>query len=267
MSQKPKFVFFKMLGCGHCVNFFQSPTPETSTWAKLLKDPDVSKSVDSQMIEWGGVYKDGKLLSIIPVPNEYEKIGPEGKGVTYGPFFYLHQAGKPLNGIEMNGSKVPRDFENMKKWILSNVDTFKTKSELPSQRNPAAVPRTRSNPAKKQEALPLAEVGPSTPGKPAVFNQEKLQGLPLDVRTRLQKDAHESEPKFVPMHQRKTNTPNLQPYVQSLTSSESTGYQASTDAAKFRSNQAAVPTSHLTMSKAPETLGVERKYIPRNRRK
>lgn len=263
MSQKPKFVFFKMLGCGHCVSFFQSPTPETSTWAQLLKDPAVSKAVDSEMIEWGGIYKDGKLQSVIPVPTGYEKIGPEGKGVTYGPFFYLHQAGKPLNGIEMNGGKVPRDFENMKKWILSNADTFKSKSEAPPPRSAAVAPVRKQQPRPR----PLAEVGPSTPGKPAVFNQEKLQGLPVDVRSRLHKDVQESEPKFVSLQQRKTNTPNLQPYVQSLSSSQCAGYQASSDAAKFKSNQPSVATSHLTMSKAPEPAGVERKYIPRNRRK
>lgn len=276
MSGKPKFVFFKMLGCGHCVQFFNNPTEETSTWAKLLKDPEVSSKVDSILIEWGGVYgPDRQLLSIIPVPPEYDSIGPEGKGVTYGPFFYLHQDGKAQNGIEMRN--VAREFSSMKKWILSNANTFTVRASAPQPSRPAAtrVPLTKREP----RPTPMVETGPSTPGKPQIFNQEKLQGLPLEVRTRLQgqhasapqRDIVESEPKYVPVYQQqqKTSTPNLQPYVQALNnSSKNQGYQNSNDAAKFRQNQGMMVKSNVTLNKASEQPGgVQRKFIARNKRK
>jgi len=96
MSGKPKFVFFKMLNCGHCSVFFSTPDEKNSTWGKLTADAELKNKVEMVMIEWGGINgPDGKLLAIKDVPPEYKTIGPEGKGVTYGPFFYFHEAGKP----------------------------------------------------------------------------------------------------------------------------------------------------------------------------
>lgn len=92
-----------MLGCGHCEHFYEYPSKETSVWAQLLADPELQKTVDMQIIEFG---------MLKPLPKEYSFV-------NYGPYFFLQAPHTTVGGLEMQG--VNRDFKSMKKWILSNV--------------------------------------------------------------------------------------------------------------------------------------------------
>ncbi|MDG7050478.1 MAG: hypothetical protein JRZ94_04670 [Nitrososphaerota archaeon] len=157
MSQKPKFIFFKMIGCGHCVHFFESPSKETSPWALLIKDAQVQAAVDPILIEWGikripdgnGGYKTENH----PLPDEY-------KFVNYGPYFYLQSANSAAGGLEMKN--VRRTPEDMKKWILENAPKYAN--------------------AKRPEK---AEVR-SEPGHPQIFNANRINTLPANLQKRLQ---------------------------------------------------------------------------------
>ena len=132
-SQKPVFSFMAMKGCGHCVHFYQSPTPENSAWANLIRDPELQKAVQFRMVEWGAG-KDpetGKLM-------RYE-LPQNLKFVNYGPYFYLHAASdsstEPLRGKEFKAGEggYQRNPSDMKRWIL---DTLKAN---PTLFQPAAV--------------------------------------------------------------------------------------------------------------------------------
>jgi len=195
---------------------------------------------------------------------------------------------------------VAREFQTMKKWILSNVPTFTStstpqKSEQTRESPGDLASRVKTQPPQRKQvkAKPLVELGPPTPGKPMILNQGKLQELPAEVQSRLERKpvnmvvapkdfaAKEMEPRYVPAERKvaqatgkqtmntsseqRTRTPNLQPYVQALSNSQSVGYQNS-DVARFKAS-APLNGSRTTMNKSDQVVsGSQRKYIARNHR-
>ena len=131
-SAKPLFTFFKMLGCGHCVQFANSPTPETSPWAQLLRDADLQAKVTFVMREWGTTQNEAGQMVRTKLPAEYSFV-------NYGPYFYLEAFGNPSNGFEFKAdNEHPRNATGMKKWILkmlaSNASlTSKVQSVTPKK--------------------------------------------------------------------------------------------------------------------------------------
>lgn len=127
---KPQFVFFKMHGCGHCTNFSDKPTPQTSTWAQLKADKELASKVEFlEPIEWG-VKRNSTSGEVTraALPEKY-------KFVNYGPYFYLQNANDSTKGFEMKG--VSRTHEGMKAWIL---EMLRTKPELSRGAAPTAAP-------------------------------------------------------------------------------------------------------------------------------
>jgi len=112
-SQKPTFIFFKMLNCGHCVQFAEKPTPETSPWAELLRDKELQAAVNFVRYDWGTEKAANGGIVQHKLPEQY-------KFVNYGPYFYMHNASSVNNGLEFKDSG-PRTPANMKKWILENL--------------------------------------------------------------------------------------------------------------------------------------------------
>jgi hypothetical protein len=109
---KPQLVFFKMMGCGHCVHFYQSPTLETSPWSQLVRDNELTSKVDFVLREWGiSKNPDGTV--------ENRKLPEEYKFVNYGPYFWLQNGQDSTQGFEFKDA--PRTYEGMKKWILDKI--------------------------------------------------------------------------------------------------------------------------------------------------
>ena len=126
-NEKPTFLFAKMLSCGHCVQFASKPTPETSPWAILVRDPELQSKVNFVLMEWG-VDKDPKTGQVVQ-----HKRAPGFEFINYGPYFYLHAPrattdapviGKEFKAGEGGYQRTPAD---MKRWIL---DTLKANPQL-----------------------------------------------------------------------------------------------------------------------------------------
>jgi len=161
-DQKPTFAFLKMLGCGHCVNFFEKPNKETSPWATLVRDPELQAAVQFSLIEWGAVKdKEGNLVRH-ELPAVYQFV-------NYGPFFYLSapraSADAPLIGKEFKPEDgYQRNPASMKKWIL---DTLKKNPNL-LQVSSAKRAQVANIPAPAPRAAPAAAIVPAVkPATPA----------------------------------------------------------------------------------------------------
>lgn len=144
-GQKPTFVFFKMLNCGHCTQFAENPTPEKSPWAELLRDPELQAAVNFVRYDWGVEKKASGEMVQHKLPEEY-------KFVNYGPYFYMHDANNVNNGLEFKqGQDGPRTPAGMKKWIL---DTLRKDPQLSKARRVQATPLPAPVNAPKPEVAP-----------------------------------------------------------------------------------------------------------------
>lgn len=152
---KPKFIFFKMLGCGHCVHFYESPSKDTSPWAQLVSDKALTSKVDFVLYEWGMSKNARGEVERHLLPEEY-------KFVNYGPYFYLQHATDAANGLEFKDA--PRTYESMKDWILKNSSMFVSQ---PAPRNaPANIRRAVAQYVTGQP--PVQQPAPAPQARPQV---------------------------------------------------------------------------------------------------
>ena len=136
-NTKPKFVFFKMPWCGHCVIFDQGDKNRNmpAVWPQIEADKELNSRVTCKKIVW-----DPKATPKVALPNEYDGI------VTHGPFFWLESGVDPKTnksiGIEYKGE---RSHKAIKEWIYKTIETdsnFKTFKSRP------AVPGVNTRPTK-----------------------------------------------------------------------------------------------------------------------
>lgn len=160
---KPQLVFFKMMGCGHCVHFYQSPTLETSPWSQLVRDTELSSKVDFVLREWGITKNPDGTVENRKLPDEY-------KFVNYGPYFWLQNGQDSTQGFEFKDA--PRTYEGMKKWILEKIQlesklTTRAAAQPPQARqaptNIHATGEHKHVPNHMKQILNQRQVPPSVP--------------------------------------------------------------------------------------------------------
>lgn len=147
----PKFIFFKMTGCGHCVHFYETPDKDTSEWGKLISDRELQHKVSFEMIEWG---------------REKSLTAPYDTIVRYGPFLWLQHPTDNANGFEFNKKgdpQVPRTADGIKKWINEKLSTNPFNGPSSSSLNGTQIKRpertTRPIPT-SQKSFPVANSSP-----------------------------------------------------------------------------------------------------------
>lgn len=213
-SQKPTFVFFKMLNCGHCTQFAEKPTPETSPWAELLRDKELQAAVNFVRYDWGMEKAASGGVVQHKLPEQY-------RFVNYGPYFYMHNSQSVDNGLEFKDSG-PRTPANMKKWILENLqrDPQLAKARrvastpLPSpQAVPAQAPRPTVLPQQQQNNN--AQVPRIQPPAPQPFQnaqqmpQRQIRQLPQQTKPQVPQKVETpvEQPVQVPMVEKKAHVP------------------------------------------------------------
>lgn len=151
MSRKPVLIFFKMFNCGHCTQFAENPTPESSPWAELLRDKELQNTVDFVRYDFGIETKAGQTVR--------HKLPEQYSFVNYGPYFYLHQPGEVENGLEFTqaeAQKYTRSAKGLKTWIKDKL-----------QKDPKFAQARRAPPATTPQApivaRPAAQPVPQAP--------------------------------------------------------------------------------------------------------
>lgn len=168
-NSKPKFIFVKMIGCGHCVTFYQRPSKEESVWGKMLRDPELQRTVEFELIEWGNEKKSDGSVVVHKKPDFLSAI-------NYGPGFYMHRAGNPKDGIE-KVPKGPGPFDAMKQWVMSNA---------PKLSGAKAAPTASSGGAAQQRNIQRNQkVTAPGQGKGQVLNNQGSRKVPPHLQAQL----------------------------------------------------------------------------------
>lgn len=205
-SQKPTFIFFKMLNCGHCTQFADNPTPETSPWATLLRDKELQAAVNFVRYDWGMEKAPEGGVVQHKLPEQY-------KFVNYGPYFYMHNAQSVNNGLEFKSdSNYPRTPAGMKKWILDNLrkdPKLANASRVPVTALPAQVPAPQAAPA----VVPPKPIQAQAQRPPMLAQNAQVQSL---VQGRPVQQPQQQVPQVQPQYQQQQPQPVVQqqPQVQ-----------------------------------------------------
>lgn len=182
---KPVLTFVKMLGCGPCNNFFGNPTPESSQWAQLVKDKELSSKFDFQLVEWGFSAESGDRFKK-PAHLDF---------VNYGPAFVLVDGNDKSQHLEYDKQQ-PKTAASVKKWALNNVQ--KLNSSKPKPTTPGAplafIPPNQLPPQLQKTVAPQPQkvvtpqvqvAAPVQPPKPVqVQSQAQTGGLRLIARNK-----------------------------------------------------------------------------------
>lgn len=177
---KPKFIFFKMIGCGHCDAFYGDPTEETSTWAQLKSDVELKKKVDIVLMEWN---------SHKPLPNEYSFV-------DYGPYFYLQNGLDSTQGFEMEG--VPRTHDAMKEWILEKLRDEPKLNATPVNRNGSSLKGFPVYGTKKSDTIDVTTKTRPNKGKLPKVSVNSLNLYSYDTNSIDNDSNNLNNRKFVP---------------------------------------------------------------------
>jgi hypothetical protein len=157
---KPVLTFVKMMGCGPCNNFFGNPDPEKSQWAQLVKDKELAKVVDFNLVEWGFDKTSGQ---------QYKKPA-HLNNIQYGPAFVIVDSGKK-SYVEYDKNS-PKTAAGIKKWALENYKKAQSVS--------APAPSTVTSKVVAPRPAPMQA---SQPGAPLAFvPQERLPPQLRDKR-------------------------------------------------------------------------------------
>lgn len=139
---KPTFIFFKMIGCGHCDRFY------ADVWPALSNDKYLNIKVNFKILEIGG--------NAPPFPEQYAKYN--GK-IDYAPDFYL-DFGNNVEAIHIP-METNRTYGDIKTWITENLKggsnmmnhtTYNSKTDLSHQ-------MANSKPKSRQVVLPNSLLG------------------------------------------------------------------------------------------------------------
>jgi len=178
---KPKFLFFKMLGCGHCVTFYEKPTKETSVWAKLVRDKELSDKVDFVLYEWGKSKNSDGEVEMHQLPDKYSFV-------NYGPYFFLQSGADSeadmdkdttyAQGFEV--SNVGRSYDEMKNWILTKLTNEPRLKAKAAPRNTPTNLASQSLPSHLQHAMnryqaPSPQVQSYQPAPARATPQQRVQ--------------------------------------------------------------------------------------------
>jgi hypothetical protein len=267
MADKPKFVFFKMLACGHCVSFYEQPEREKSVWAQLVRDKDLSAKVNFELREWGwGQDAEGNRV-MHKLPEEY-------KFVNYGPYFYLQNGLDSTQGFEMKD--VVRTFDAMKAWILNKCNTEPKLVAKPVARNNSAPvqptvqqsPNIVSSGLKANSAPPQIVMQPATGQKPApahilqMREQAAQQRAAVQASQQQQQQQHQQQaPTQYQVQQAPVHSQPMQPQVQATMPSP----KAEADDGRNVVNRGSVIRQNIIQKSTEAPVG--RKFVSRNRRR
>lgn len=251
---KPLFVFFKMLGCGHCVTFYESPTLETSVWAQLVKDKELSSKVDFVLREWGISKNSSGGVENRKLPDEY-------KFVNYGPYFYLQNATDSTQGFEMKD--VRRTHDDIKAWILGKLQS---EPKLLSKAAPRTAPTNIQKPVPSHIKQMLDQKQQQAMEAQAHAGHQHAQSAPqlasVQQPTQVQQAMPVQQPRaYAPVQVQ--SVPQLPTQIQQEVQAKAP-VQAPVPQPQAQSNTG--PIKRMILKKQEEVLPA-RKFVAKNHRK
>jgi hypothetical protein len=197
---KPKFVFFGMTWCPHCVYFAKGQKDASGKqimapqWPIMLADNELKNRVELIHHEWNHKAEDGagRKMTVIPRPPGYDFINA-------GPMFLL-EAGKDGsgNGIGNIFAGGPRSAADLKKWIFNQLAT----SPLFQKKGPVVSQQQKS-------VLPTA----TAPSRPKNMGNNKPAATPTPVAAKQQTGADKLRAAMVNQQQAQAQAATRQPTV------------------------------------------------------
>jgi hypothetical protein len=239
--------------------FKEKPTKETSPFAMLVRDKELTAKVDIVLYEWGMQKNPDGSVTNHQLPEEY-------KFVNYGPYFYLQHATDSTKGFEMKD--VQRTPEAMKKWIFEKLASEPSLTANAASAPAKIVPKTVSAQPQVVSAQPR-EIPPHVQQMldkraevkqqyvPRVVEQEEHQRLAQEASERREVQAaqqREQEEIQAQQHQEVQAQAAQQRGIQQQRIEQMVQSSAETESGKMI----------MTKSGAPEVKA--RRFIARNNR-